>query len=97
MFITEAALLEHNPHLGINTTDDTNVIYSDINSIYNDISLIYNDISLIYNDINVLYNDINVIYNKTGTRQCTRSIFADIDSTQCIDALFRVTGISGYL
>ena len=89
MFITEAALLEHN-HLGINTTDDTNVIYSDIN-------LIYNDIILIYNDINVLYNDINVIYNKTGTRQCTRSIFADIDSTRCIDALFRVTGISGYL
>ena len=40
------------------------------------------------------------IFNKTGTHQCTWaiwSIFADIHSTRCIDALFRVTGISGYL
>ena len=37
---------------------------------------------------------------KTCTCQCTRagwSTFADIHSTQCIDALFGVTGISGYL
>ena len=49
--------------------------------------------NVIYNDINVIYNGINLIYNKTGTRQCTRSVFSDIDSTRYNDALFGVTGI----
>ena len=35
--------------------------------------------------------------NKTGTRQCTRGIWSTFADIQCIDVLFGVPGISGYL